>query len=84
MKNAYNILIGKPEGKRPHGRAGHTWEDDIKIELRSRDSSVGIALGYGLDDRSSRFDSRRRLGIFLLTTAFRPALVPTKGLFPCG
>jgi hypothetical protein len=34
----------------------------------SRDSSVGIALGYGLDDQA--------LGIFLFTTASRTALGP--------
>jgi hypothetical protein len=31
------------------------WEDNIKTSLqKSRDSSVGIALGYGLDGRGSR------------------------------
>jgi hypothetical protein len=35
-----------------------------------------IALGYRLDDR--RFDSQRGLGIFLFSTAFRPALGPTQ------
>jgi hypothetical protein len=44
----------------------------------SRDSSVGTALGYGLDDRGSRVDSRRELGIFLFTTASRTALGPTQ------
>jgi hypothetical protein len=33
-RNAYRILVGKPEGKRPLGRPGHTWEDNIKIDLR--------------------------------------------------
>jgi hypothetical protein len=33
-------------------------------------------LCYGLDDR--RFESRQGLGIFLFTTACRPALEPTK------
>jgi hypothetical protein len=46
--------------------------------IKSRDSSVGIALGYGLDDRGSRFDSKRGLGIFLFTTASRMALGPTQ------
>jgi hypothetical protein len=32
--------------------------------------------GYGLDDR--RFESRQELGIFLFTTASRPALGPTQ------
>jgi hypothetical protein len=36
----------------------------------------GIALDYGVDDR--RFESRRGLGIFLFTTASRPALGPTQ------
>jgi hypothetical protein len=26
MRNAYNILIGKPEGKRTFRRPRHTWE----------------------------------------------------------
>jgi hypothetical protein len=34
----------------------------------------GIALGYGLDDRG--FESRQGMGIFLFTTASRPALRP--------
>jgi hypothetical protein len=28
-KNAYRILVGKPEGKRPLGRSKHKWEDNI-------------------------------------------------------
>jgi hypothetical protein len=36
----------------------------------------GTALGYGLDDRG--FESRQGLGIFLFTTASRPALGPTQ------
>jgi hypothetical protein len=27
MRNAYTILVGKPEGKRPLGRARRRWED---------------------------------------------------------
>jgi hypothetical protein len=26
--------VGKPEGKRPFGRPGLRWEDDIKIDLQ--------------------------------------------------
>jgi hypothetical protein len=33
-RNAYNILVGKPEGKRPLGRSRLRWEDNIKIDLR--------------------------------------------------
>jgi hypothetical protein len=34
VKNAYKILIGKSEGKRPLGRPRRRWEDNIKIDLR--------------------------------------------------
>jgi hypothetical protein len=33
-RNAYRILVGKPEGKRPLGRPRHRWEDNIKMYLR--------------------------------------------------
>jgi hypothetical protein len=33
-RNSYRILVGKPEGKSPLGRASHRWEDNIKIHLR--------------------------------------------------
>jgi hypothetical protein len=34
MKNAYNILGGKPEGKRLLGRARRKCEDNITMDLR--------------------------------------------------
>jgi hypothetical protein len=33
-RNAYRILVGKPEGKRPLGRQRCRWVDNIKIGLR--------------------------------------------------
>jgi hypothetical protein len=33
-KNAYRILVGKPEGKRPLGRPGGKGEDTTKMNLR--------------------------------------------------
>jgi hypothetical protein len=33
-RNAYIILIRKPEGKRQLGRPTHRWEDNIKMDLR--------------------------------------------------
>jgi hypothetical protein len=33
-RNVYKILVGKPEGKRPLGRARHRWVDNIKMDLR--------------------------------------------------
>jgi hypothetical protein len=34
MRNAYKILVGKPEGKRLLGRPRHRWEDNIKMDFR--------------------------------------------------
>jgi hypothetical protein len=31
-RDAYRVLVGKPEGKRPLGRPRHTWEDNIKMD----------------------------------------------------
>ncbi|KAJ4446278.1 hypothetical protein ANN_12973 [Periplaneta americana] len=40
-RNAYRVLVGKPEGKRPLGRPRRRWEDNIKMDLRE----------VGYDDR---------------------------------
>jgi hypothetical protein len=33
MRNVYNTLVGKPEGKTSLRRPRHRWEDNIKINL---------------------------------------------------
>jgi hypothetical protein len=33
-RNAYRILVGKPERKRPLGRPRCRWVDNIKVDLR--------------------------------------------------
>jgi len=33
-RDVYRVLVGRPEGKRPLGRSGHRWEDNIKMDLR--------------------------------------------------
>ncbi|KAJ4436590.1 hypothetical protein ANN_16623 [Periplaneta americana] len=40
-RNAYRLLVGRPEGKRPLGRPRRRWEDNIKMDLRE----------VGYDDR---------------------------------
>jgi hypothetical protein len=32
--DAYNILVERPEGRRPLGRPRRRWEDNIKMDLR--------------------------------------------------
>ncbi|KAJ4434738.1 hypothetical protein ANN_23306 [Periplaneta americana] len=33
-RNAYRVLVGRPEGKRPLGRPRRRWEDNVKMDLR--------------------------------------------------
>jgi hypothetical protein len=33
-RNAYRILVGKPEGRRPLGSTSRRWADSIKMDLR--------------------------------------------------
>jgi hypothetical protein len=44
-RKVYKVLVGKPEGKRPHGRPRRRWEDIIRMDLRE--------IGWGV----CRFDS---------------------------
>jgi hypothetical protein len=32
-RNAYKLLVGRPEGKRLHGIPRHRWEDRIRMDL---------------------------------------------------
>jgi hypothetical protein len=32
-RNAYRLLVGKPEGKRPLGRPRRRWVDNIRLNL---------------------------------------------------
>jgi hypothetical protein len=32
-RNAYRLLVGKPEGKRPLGRPRRRWVDDMRMDL---------------------------------------------------
>ena len=34
FRNAYRVLVGKPESKRPLGRPRRRWVDNIKIYLK--------------------------------------------------
>jgi hypothetical protein len=38
-RNAYRLLVGKPEGRRPLGRLRRGWVDNIRIDL--------LELGWG-------------------------------------
>jgi hypothetical protein len=33
-RGSYRVLVGKPAGRRPLGRPTHSWENNIKMNLR--------------------------------------------------
>ena len=33
-RNAYRVVVGKPERKKPLGRPKCRWEDDFKMDLK--------------------------------------------------
>jgi hypothetical protein len=51
--NACRLLVGKPEEKRPLGRPGHRWVDNIRMEL--------LGLGWGDVNWISLAHDRNRL-----------------------
>ena len=40
-RNAYRVLVRKPEGKRPSGRPRRRWEDSIKMDLNEMGCNPG-------------------------------------------
>jgi hypothetical protein len=51
-----NVLVEKPEGKRPLGRPRCRWEDNINLDLQEVGCGAGV---YGLDRAGSIWDRCR-------------------------
>jgi hypothetical protein len=51
-RNAYRLLVGKPERRRPLGRSRHRWLDNIRIDL--------VEVGWGGVDWSGLAQDRDR------------------------
>ena len=49
-RNAFRILTGKSTGKRPLGRRGCTWEDNIRMDIEE----IGIIAGNWVDSAQDR------------------------------
>ena len=46
----FKILTGKPTGNKPSGRARHTWEDNIRRDLKE----ISVNMGYWVDSVQDR------------------------------
>ena len=49
-RSAFNILTGKPTGKRPLGRPRRRWEDNIRMDLEE----IGTNAGNWVDSAQDR------------------------------
>jgi hypothetical protein len=63
-RNAYRILVGKQEGKRPLGRPRRRWNDNIKMDLGEIvwDGIHWINLAQDWDQWRARDHSNETLG----------------------
>ena len=41
VRGVHRVLVGNPEGKRPLGRPGRRWEDNIKMDLQEVERGCG-------------------------------------------
>ena len=50
-RSVHKVFVGKPEGKRPLGRPGRRWDDNIKMDLQEvgRDCGDWMELAQGRD-----------------------------------
>jgi hypothetical protein len=46
MKNAYKILVGNPEEKRPLGKLCNRWEDNIKTNIRQMPCEIWTSFNW--------------------------------------
>jgi hypothetical protein len=44
VRNAFKVLVGKPEGNRPLGRPRRRWKDNFMLDLR--DVGFGVWIGF--------------------------------------
>jgi hypothetical protein len=59
VRGVYNILVGRPEGRRPLGRPRRRWEDNMKMDLRE--------IGFGDVDWIHRAQDRDRWRVLVNT-----------------
>jgi hypothetical protein len=62
------VLMGKPEGKRPHGRPRRRWEDGIRMDLRE--------IGWGSVDWIQLAQDRDRWQALVNTVMNHRVLAP--------
>jgi hypothetical protein len=58
-RSVHRVLVGEPEGKKPLGRPGRRWEDNIKMDLQE----VGTGSGNWMELAQDRDRWRAFMGM---------------------
>jgi hypothetical protein len=56
-RNAYRLLVGKPEGKRPLGRPRRRWVDNIRLDLGEVGALVNSVLNLRVPQNAGKLSS---------------------------
>jgi len=70
-RGVHRVLVGKPEGKRPLGRARRRWGDNIKMDLQE--------VGGGFEDWMELAQDRDRWRA-LVSTMMNPRVPKMRGI----
>ena len=65
FRNAYRVLVGKPESKRTLGRPRRRWEDNIKMDLREVGCDPGNWIVLAEDRDQCRADARAVMDLWV-------------------
>jgi hypothetical protein len=74
-RNAYRLLVGKPEERRPLGRPRRRWLDNIRMDL--------VEVGCEMLRIPHCLDSRLTDGGKVVSPTHRPRSTPQKHFFFC-
>ncbi|KAJ4436520.1 hypothetical protein ANN_16551 [Periplaneta americana] len=76
-RNAYRVLVGRPEGKIPLGRSRRRWEDNIRMDLRVESEVTWVVpLPRGISRDLGGWVVRHRSLAILIGQTLRIELVP--------
>jgi hypothetical protein len=89
IRNAYDILVGNPEGNKSLERPRRRWEENIKLDLREIELEVAdwIHLDQGVDQWQVLVNTVMNLRVYKMREASLLAerlLVLKKDSAPCG
>jgi hypothetical protein len=71
-RNAYKILVGKREGKRPLGRPRHSWQYNIRMDLRETEweGVDSVHLAQDMDQQRALVNTIMNIGVLKKVTKF--------------